>query len=106
MSVLPIKPPDYGPLNVVLCRILLLSPLSSTHQVAGVTSDGQGMSGPRGVTTDDGLDLAALPHAPHALAVADVDAPVHADRQPLGEGESGLRGWAPITAPGAMYCDQ
>ena len=90
MSVWPIKPPDYGPLSVVLCRILLLSSYSthslvSTHQVTRVTADGQQMSRPRGVATYDGVNLAALPHHPHALAVADVDAPVHADSQTLGE---------------------
>ena len=103
MSVWPIKPPDYGPLSVVLCWILLLlfTPhILSTHQVAGVTSDGQQMSRPRGVTTDDGVDLAALQDAPDALAVADVDAPVHAHGQALGERESRLSGRAAVTASG------
>ena len=106
MSVWPIKPPDYGPLSVVLCWILLLlftPQILSTHQIAGVTSDGQQMSRPRGVTTDDGVDLAALQDAPHALAVADVDAPVHAHGQALGERESSLSGRAAVTASGNIF---
>ena len=74
-----------------------------THQVARVTSDGQEMSGPRGVTPDDGVYLAALLDAPHTLAVADVDALVHADGQTLGEGESGLSGRAPVTTSGKYF---
>ena len=72
----------------------------STHQVAGVTSDGQQMSRPWGMTTDDGVDLAALQDAPDALSVADVDALVHAHGQALGERESSLSGRAAITASG------
>ena len=61
------------------------------------------MSRPRGVTPDDGVYLAALLDRPHALAVADVDAPVHADGQTLGEGESGLGSWATVTAPAEIF---
>ena len=77
--------------------------LASTHQVTRVTSDGQQMSRPRGVTTDDGVYLAALLDRPHALAIADVDAPVHTDGQTLGEGESGLGSWATVTAPAEIF---
>ena len=51
----------------------------------------------RRVAANQGADLPVLMDDPHALPVTDVHAPVHADGQTLGEGESGGGGGSSVS---------